>query len=599
MAIFNRADFIARAEKAARQKKFLENQAKQGNARAISKLKLYDSPNGIKAKRAADAQKQREKKFQERQAIAPTYRDSYEVGEITSFEGAKQAADETYMQHWYDRANEISSKWEDEDYTLIAEPQYERYNQRTGQINSQFFSRSNRTRRVVPEGYDEYVEAQERINAGPLNFLNDNVHYQLINPPSSRGYGKQQYWINENDPLRQAVEAQADVMKEYLDENNIPLYVNFPEGTSIDGLTGEGVYLNTGTGAHIDWDAPLKRQQKYLTSSGSELGSYSKIFVRPKSEGFGKPLSILGALTGNPIISAAGTIASGGDIGDVVKNVATNAIVSKIDIPVLEDSFASLGVDADLLGMEAAEFSDRMMDVQSDILTGESGTDALLNNFGKAAIGAVADTVDIDIDLPESELLSDLGDALEPIVGAVREAGSAFDDAVLQPIKTGLEPVVDVAQQGIDVVQQAGRDFDDTFIDPIDNALDTFGKKVVDPVLQAGSDVLSEGEDLLKEAGYVIDDLVDWESLLKAAIPSGGRTASTPTEDLFQNEIYNFKLKDSPDKIFNEQQIQQFSNQDAVAQQNIQLVEPKGFLNTNLFADEEEEEYTDLFATTV
>ena len=117
-------------------------------------------------------------------------------------------------------------------------------------------------------------------------------------------------------------------------------------------------------------------------------------------------------------------------------------------------------------------------------------------------------------------------------------------------------------------------------------------------MLQAGSDVLSEGEDLLKEAGYVIDDLVDWESLLKAAIPSGGRTASTPTEDLFQNEIYKFKLKDSPDKTFNEQQIQQFLNQDAVAQQNIQLVEPEGFLNTNLFADEEEE-YTDLFATTV
>jgi hypothetical protein len=184
-------------------------------------------------------------------------------------------------------------------------------------------------------------------------------------------------------------------------------------------------------------------------------------------------------------------------------------------------------------------------------------------------------------------------------VGAVREAGSAFDDAVLQPIKTGLEPVVDVAQQGIDVVQDVGRAFDDTVIDPIDDALDTFGEEVVDPVLQAGSDVLSEGEDLLKEAGYVIDDLVDWESLLKSAIPSGGRTASTPTEDLFKNEIYKFKLKDSPDKIFNEQQIQQFLNQDAVAQQNIQPVKPDGFLNTDLFADEEKEEYTDLFATTV
>ena len=534
--------------------------------------------------------------------LVPKYRDSYEVGEITSFEEAKQAADETYTQYWYDRANEISSKWTDEDYALIGEPKTERYNRRTGQINTQFPSRDDITRRAVPEGYDEYVEAQERINAGPLDFSDDKTHFELIQKKEGRAASSpHKFWIHSGDPLRQALEAQANVMTDYLEENNIPLFVEFPEGTSVDGLKGEGVYLNTGTAAHINWEDGLKRNEQYRVSPDSEAGSYDTVRFRPPSEGFGKPLSILGGLTGNPWIAAAGTIASGGDIEDVVKNVATGALVSSIDIPIVEDGFASLGIDADLLGMEAAEFSDRMMDVQSDILTGESGTDALLDNFGKAAVSAVADTVDIDIDLPESKFLSDLGDSLKPIVGAVREAGSAFDDAVLQPIKTGLEPVVDVAQKGVDVVQEAVQpisDFTSDVEDDILEAASTFGEEVVDPVLQAGSDVLSEGEDLLKEAGYVIDDLVDWESLLKAAIPSGGRTASTPTEDLFQNEIYKFKLKDSPDKTFNEQQIQQFLNQDAVAQQNIQLVEPEGFLNTNLFADEEEE-YTDLFATTV
>ena len=43
-------------------------------------------------------------------------------------------------------------------------------------------------------------------------------------------------------------------MTDYLEENNIPLFVEFPEGTSVDGLKGEGVYLNTGTAAHINWD---------------------------------------------------------------------------------------------------------------------------------------------------------------------------------------------------------------------------------------------------------------------------------------------------------------------------------------------------------
>jgi len=499
--------------------------------------------------------------------LAPEYRDSYGVGELTSFEEAKQAADETYMQYWYDRANEISSKWEDEDYALIGEPKTESY-----KPSGRIISKGKHTRRAVPEGYYDYVEAQERIEAGPLDFSDDKTHFELIQKKEGRaGWSPHKVWINSGDPLRQALEAQADVMTDYLDENNIPLFVEFPEGTSVDGLKGEGVYLNTGTAAHINWEDGLKRNEQYHVSPDSEAGSYDTVRFRPPSEGFGKPLSILGAFTGNPFIAAAGTIASGGDIEDVVKNVATGALVSSIDIPIVEDGFASLGIDAELLGMEAAEFSDRMMDVQSDILTGESGTDALLDNFGKAAVSAVADTIDIDVDLPESELLSDLGDALKPVVGAVREAGSAFDDAVLQPIKTGLEPVVDVAQKGVDVVQEAvqpisditsdieddildaGRAFDDTVIDPIDDALDTFGEEVVDPVLQAGSDVLSEGEDLLKEAGYVIDDIVDWESLLKGALGGmlaggvGGQQSTaqrtpTQTEDLFDRELFEFDL---------------------------------------------------------
>ena len=187
--------------------------------------------------------------------LAPEYRDSYEVGEITSFEGAKQAADETYMQYWYDRANEISSKWTAEDYALIGEPKTERYRPRTGEINPQFISRGDRTRRVVPEDYNKYVEAQQRIEAGPLDFSDESTHLELIQPPQTKhGYRKYQYWKDVSSPLRQAVEAQANVMTDYLEENNIPLFVEFPEGTSVDGLKGEGVYLNTGTAAHINWD---------------------------------------------------------------------------------------------------------------------------------------------------------------------------------------------------------------------------------------------------------------------------------------------------------------------------------------------------------
>jgi hypothetical protein len=463
--------------------------------------------------------------------LAPEYRDSYEVGEITSFEGAKQAADETYMQYWYDRANENSSKWEDEDYALIAEPKTEKVCP-----NGATWCRVKHTRRVVPEGYYDYVEAQERINAGPLDFSDDKTHFELIQKKKGRlASSPHKLWINSSDPLRQALEAQADVMTDYLDENNIPLFVKFPKGTSVDGLKGEGVYLNTGTAAHINWDAGLKRNEQYRVSPDSEAGSYDTVRFRPPSEGFGKPLSILGGLTGNPWIAAAGTIASGGDIEDVVKNAATGALVSSIDIPIVEDGFASLGIDADLLGMEAAEFSDRMMDVQSDILTGESGTDALLNNFGKAAVSAVADTVDIDIDLPESELLSDLGDSLKPIVGAVREAGSAFDDAVLQPIKTGLEPVVDVAQQGIDVVQDVGRAFDDTVLQPVKEGVQAVTEPVVDVIDDIIDAVDSPLGDVLQAGGDFLGGLLGG---LGSQQPQ--TVSKTPVEGLFDKELFKF-----------------------------------------------------------
>ena len=534
---------IARSYEAARQKKFYENQAKQENARANSKLKLYGSPEAV-AKRTADAQKQREKEFQERQAIAPTYRDSYEVGEITSFEEAKQAADETYLQSWYDRANEISSKWTDEDYALIAEPEYEEYKHGPRHI---------RTRRVVPEGYDEYVEAQERINAGPLDFSSKETHLELIKPPQvkHRGYGKRQYWIDESNPLRQAVEAQANVMKGFLDDAGVPIVQKYEDLEGFkrpDSFRGEGIYLNTGTGAHIDWDAGLKRMQQYQSSPDAELGTYSNVFVRPDPEGIAKPLAFVGAVTGNPWLSGASAVAAGGDLEDALKGAAKGYVIGKVTAPILENIVTPLGIDKDLFGMDAETFSESTMDVQTAILEGKDIEEALLKEFGVPAVkqiaGAVGDMLP-NIDLPESQLLSDIGDALEPVVDAVRAGGRAFDDAVLQPINQNI----------VKPFEQAGREFDDKFVDPIDDVIDTFGSEVVDPALQASSDVLSEVEDGLKEVGYFADDLIDWERLLKGALGGmlaggvGGQQSTaqrtpTQTEGLFDRELFKFDLDD-------------------------------------------------------
>ena len=557
MSTFKRSKAIARANEAARQKKFYENKAKQGNARANSKLELYGSPEAI-AKRTADAQKQREREFQERQAIAPTYRDSYEVGEPTSFEEAKQAADETYMQYWYDKANEISSKWEDEDYALIAEPKTERYNPRTGQINQGFFARGMSTRRVVPEGYYDYVDAQERIEAGPLDFSSEKTHRMLINPPQTKhGYGKRQYWINEDKPLRQAVEAQADVMKDFLDDAGVPIVQKYEDLEGFkrpDSFRGEGIYLNTGTAAHINWDAGLKRMQRYQTSPDAELGTYSNVFVRPDPEGIAKPLAFVGAITGNPWLTAASSVAAGGDLEDALKGAAKGYAIGQVTAPIFENTIANFGIDKDLFGMDAETFSESAMDVQTTILEGGNVEDALIKEFGVPAIKQLGSALpDVNIDLPESQLLSDIGDALEPVVGAVRAGGRAFDDTVLQPVKRGLEPVVDVAQEGIDVLQEAVQPISDVTSDIEDIAKES-GRKFDDTVLQP----VKEGVQAVTEPVVdVIDDIIDTvDSPLGDVLQAGGNflggllgglgsqqpqtVSRTPVEGLFDKELFKF-----------------------------------------------------------
>ena len=486
--------------------------------------------------------------------LVPTYRDSYDAGEPTSFAGAKQAADETYLQYWYDKANDVTKNWTDADYALLVEPKYKtvKTNRRGG----------TKEVRVYPEGYDKYKEYQERIEEGPLDFSSEETHLKLIgfwdyDKDRQQSYretrGKRQRWISPNDPLRQAVEAQADVMEDFLDDAGVPIVQKYEDLEGFDRpdpFRGEGIYLNTGTGAHINWDAGLKRMQRYQTAPDAELGTYSNVFIRPDPDGFaplGKMINFVGAITANPVLTAVGTGLQGGDLEDIAKGYA----IGQITAPILEDVVADFGIDKDLLGMDAEAFSEGMMDVQTTILEGGDIDKALIKEFGVDAVKQLGSALpDVDIDLPESQFFSDLGDALEPVVGAVRAGGRAFDDAVLQPIKTGLEPVVDVAQQGIDVLQQAGRDFDDTFIDPIDDVIDAFGSEVVDPTLQTlgevGQDIIDPIDAFIDAIDSPLGDLLGAGGNLLGGMLGGGqgqqqqRTASTPTEGLFDKELFKF-----------------------------------------------------------
>ena len=207
--------FSRAMSEAQKQRAFYENQARQdtlveslfvnpdkfsGNAeaRARAELAIKEELNPTQLQQSIDRVSKKtqipEQKQNEAEAIeaaktpvdkgreqAPTYRDSYEVGELTSFEEAKQAADETYKQYWYDRANDVTKKWTDADYALLVEPVYKKVstNRRGG----------TKDVRVYPEGYDRYKGYQNRINAGPLDFSSEETHRMLIKPPSVKHRG--------------------------------------------------------------------------------------------------------------------------------------------------------------------------------------------------------------------------------------------------------------------------------------------------------------------------------------------------------------------------------------------------------------------------
>ena len=467
---------------------------------------------------------------EERLQLIPKQRESYNAGEITSFEQAKQAADETYMQYWYDTLNEIASEWTDQDYALLENPIYKRDSHRGRTVGRE---------RIEPSRFEEYQEALERIEQGPLDFSSEETHRELIKDNKVQGrYPKRQYWIDEDEPLRQAVEAQADVMKDFLDDAGVPIVQKYEDLEGFkrpDSFRGEGIYLNTGTAAHIDWDSGLKRMQRYQSSPDAELGTYSQVFVRPDPEGLAKPLGVLGALTGNPWIGGAASLAAGGDIEDVLKGAAKSYAIGQITTPILENTVANLGVDADLFGMEPEKFSESMMDVQTTVLKGGDIETALVKELGVPAVkkvaGAFGDVLP-DVDFETPQIFKDLEDV----------------------VKLGVDPLVDVAQKGIDFVQTATQPFSDITSD-IEDVAKKAGREFDEEVLQP----VKEGVQAVTEPVVdVVDDIIDAiDSPLGDVLQAGGNliqgmlggvvggqqpqtVSRTPVENIFDKELFKF-----------------------------------------------------------
>ena len=436
-----------------------------------------------------------------------------------TFEDAKLAADETYMQYWYDKANDIVGNWTDEDYKLIAEPQYEDVQVA---VDSKRGVYRTEQRQVLPEGYEELQEINSYIEKGPLDFSSEETHKMLIKGPTKRGYTKHQEWIDESDPLRQAVEAQADVMKDYLDNKNISITKDFEDGNP-DNVYGEGIYLNTGTAAHINWDSELKRMQRYMTTPDSELGTYSQVFYRPEKESIldNVMVDVIAAVTGTtPYLTAA----RGGDFEDIAKSIVAKQVAPDI----LENTLASVGVDADLFGIDPDTFSEGITEVQTAVIEGGSIQDAVGSAFGGElldAAGEVFEDIAPVIDVPE--IVEDLGNAVVSVVEPVLNTIEEISEPVVQTTQAVIEPIITPI---VETVEEITPEIQETFEQLVEEVAPIVEKVIVEPVEQVAPVV----EELAKVITPIVEDVVvePVEKIVETLTPVVEEVVVEPVEQL-------------------------------------------------------------------
>ena len=297
-------------------------------------------------------------------------------------------------------------------------------------------------------------------------------------------------------------------------------------------------------------------------------------------------LNIIGSITKNPIFTAVGTKLGGGDAKDFIKTqVGSLFLQDVLPSDLLETELGDWGIDADLFGIDPEEWTEGMEKVQKGATKGKSIQDGLEKEFGVDILGNVIQgTVDIGTGVA-GELMME-GDALVANINefVIEPLEETFDAFAKTETGQGIQQVVDVAtdayekakdlgqdiidpidtvldvvgEKVVDPTLQAGKAVGEAIIDPVDTVLDTFGEKVVDPFLQAGSDVLSAGEDVVKDVGRGLDKILDYTDVFSKGAdlvttpefkldvlrtPPTAQT-KTQTEDLFSKELFEFDLKE-------------------------------------------------------
>jgi len=339
-----------------------------------------------------------------------------------------------------------------------------------------------------------------------------------------------------------AFDAQRLSMTGYLDRNNIDSYGEETYTTGAN-VFGEGSTMSTryvlNTGTALDAQSMNPNAENFTIG---EVGTYGNIAYwdnqKPKDSGtiggiwqdiWEVGLDVLSVVYPPvaPLFQAAKAVIQGAtefeDIGGAaVKTFAGQKLANLTDQNII-DGFDAAGVDISSLPVPAQTV---IIDTSKAVLKGDSGSD----EFKKSATGALIDSIDIDIDLPDTDfktpqVVKDLGNA---IVSGVEAVGDVAEDILKPPldfigetfeegvdfVADTLEPAVDFLDEKLDALGesyvdpalQAAKEAGQNIIDPVDDVLDEFGRSVVDPALQATKEF---GEDVIDAVDTGLDYLGD------------------------------------------------------------------------------------------
>ncbi len=452
---------------------------------------------------------------------------------------------------------------------------------------------------------EDRKKVEQYLNEGPLDFDTKEDHELWIDLYNTDKDPTKQMESTADYVLFYALSAQASVMDDYLYRQDIDLTKRSEYTTPNSDTEVLMLSLNTGTasgiGDSLDFD----------NYNIGEFGSYSNYSYNDYDRSdlgqvFDVAMDVLSVVYPQSayILQGAKTLSQTGDLEEAVKTGATTYVSTELGESILTDEMVvdglnDLGFDISSLPVPVQNV---IVDSSKALLEGDSATDAAIDSVASETWSAIKEGApefedalkdflpDVDFDTPEwiekagdvvVDTVEAVGTTVEPVIEAV---GGAVEDVVIDPIDKALDtlgsevvdPALQTAQQAteavinpiddaidafgenvVDPALQTAQQATEAVINPIDDAIDAFGENVVDPILEAGSNVLSDVEDVLKSGGRLLDDIIDWDSLI-ALKASGIAKPLTPTENLFAGEIYRHKIKDSPDMLFSNEQIKKY-----------------------------------------